>query len=125
MNPVNRAKEILLYSDSEPNEMLIGILHFTILPFAMLEIGDPWLALQIAGSATGAFQIWAVLYNGTLIMRRVAVKLAILVAMTTVIHYTLAGMMAGSHFGWLLILGFAIWNLIRVHQEELNARNRL
>jgi len=32
----------------------------------------------------------------------------------------MVGMMYGSHFGWLLILIFAIWNLIRVTREELS-----
>ena len=125
MKALNRAKEILLYSDSEPNELLIGILHALILPVAMLELGKPWLVLQLLGSAVGVFQLYAVLYNGSLRIRKLAVKAAIVVAISTVVHYTLAGMMCGSHFGWLLILGFAVWNLIRVHQEELHGNNRL
>ena len=116
---MSKFKDIFLYSDSEPNEVLIGMLHAVILPFAMLEIGDPILFLQIGASLVGFFQLYAVLYNGTLRIRKYAVQLACLVAIATVVNYTLSGMMQGSHFGWLLILIFAIWNLIRVTREEL------
>jgi hypothetical protein len=117
---LKRFKEIFLYSDSEPNEVLIGMLHAIILPFAMLEIGNPLLIFQILVSLVGFFQLYAVLYNGTLKMRKWAVQAACMVSIATVVNYVLEGMMKGSHFGWLLILVFAIWNLIRVTREELS-----
>jgi hypothetical protein len=117
---LKKFKEIFLYSDSEPNEVLIGMLHAVILPFAMIEIGNPLLLFQIMVSLVGFFQLYAVLYNGTLQMRKWAVQAACLVSIATVINYIMAGMMQGSHFGWLLILIFAIWNLIRVTREELS-----
>lgn len=113
-------KEIFLYSDSEPNEVLIGLLHAVILPFAMLEIGKPSIILQIMASLVGFFQLYAVLWNGTLKIRKWAVQAATLVAIATVVNYAWAGMLQGSHFGWLLILVFAIWNLIRVTREEIS-----
>ena len=114
-----RAKQIFLYSDSEPNEVLIGILHMIILPFAMFEIGKPWFLLQIAAHLVGAFQLYCVLYNGALKMRIIAVQLATIVSIATVANYTMAGMMQGSHLGWLLIMIFAVWNLIRVTREQM------
>jgi hypothetical protein len=116
---ISKFREIFLYSDSEPNEVLIGMLHAIILPFAMIEIGNPILLFQIAASIVGFFQLYAVLYNGTLRIRKYAVQLACLVAIATVVNYTMNGMMQGSHFGWLLILIFAVWNLVRVTREEL------
>jgi hypothetical protein len=117
---LNRFKEIFLYSDSEPNEVLIGLLHAFILPFAMIEIGKPILLFQIVASFVGFFQLYAVLYNGNLKVRKWAVQGACVVAIATVINYCMAGIMQGSHFGWLLILIFTIWNLIRVTKEELS-----
>lgn len=115
---LRQARSILLYSDSEPNEMLIGILHAGILPFAMFEIGTPWPGLQIGAHLVGVFQLWCVLYSGSLKHRKWAVQLATLVSIATVCNYTIAGMMHGSHLGWLLICIFAIWNLIRVTREQ-------
>lgn len=114
-----RAKQIMLYSDSEPNEILIGVLHMAILPFAMFEIGTPWILLQLSAHLVGGFQLYCVLYDGRLKMRQVAVKLAVLVSIMTVVNYTMAGMMRGSHLGWLLICVFAIWNLVRVVRESM------
>jgi len=114
-----RFKQIFLYSDSEPNEVLIGLLHFIILPFAMFEMGEPSAIFQILASITGLFQLYAVLYNGSLSIRKLAVQFATLVAVATCVNYYMLGMLKGSHFGWLLILIFAIWNLIRVTREDL------
>lgn len=115
-----RAKQIMLYSDSEPNEVLIGILHMAILPFAMFEIGTPWVLLQVGAHLVGAFQLYCVLYNGRIQMRQVAVQLAVIVSIMTVVNYSMEGMMHGSHLGWLLICVFAIWNLVRVTRERLH-----
>jgi len=112
-----RFKQIFLFSDSEPNEVLIGLLHAIILPFAMFEMGDPSLLFQVLASATGWFQLYSVLYNGKLKIRKIAVQLATLVAIATCINYYMMDMLKGSHFGWLLILIFAVWNLIRVTRE--------
>jgi len=116
---LKRFKQIFLYSDSEPNEVLIGLLHAIILPIAMLEMGDPSLLFQILASAVGFFQLYSVLYNGKLIIRKIAVQLATLVSIATCINYFMMDMLNGSHFGWLLILIFAIWNLVRVTRESL------
>lgn len=119
---MSRAKEIMMYSDSEPNEVLIGVLHMLILPFAMFEIGKPWMLLQISAHLVGAFQIYCVLFDGSIKMRQIAVQLAVVVSIMTVVNYTFAGMMQGSHLGWLLICVFAIWNLIRVTRENLHRK---
>ena len=117
---LKRARAIMLYSDSEPNEVLIGLLHCAILPFALFELGQPWVALQVGAHLAGAFQLYTVLYNGTLQLRSMATKVAALVSVATVVNYTLAGLMSGSNFGWLLILVFAFWNVARVEREKLS-----
>ena len=51
---LKRAKQIFLYSDSEPNEVLIGILHMAILPFAMFELGGRLSAFKTVYTDSGA-----------------------------------------------------------------------
>ena len=82
-------------------------------------MGEPNNILQVGASLVGFFQLYAVLYNGSLKIRKWAVQLATIVAISTVLNYAMAGMLHGSHFGWLLILVFAIWNLLRVTRESL------
>lgn len=116
---LSRAKEILVYSDSEPNEVLIGTLHCAILPFALFELGKPWALLQVGAHVAGLFQLYAVLYCGCIKRRSVAVKVAALISVATVVNYSLAGLMRGSNLGWLLILVFACWNVTRVEREKI------
>lgn len=116
---IKRFTEIFLYSDSEPNEVLIGVLHALILPFAMFELGNPYLILQVIASFVGFFQLYAVLYDGSLRVRKLAVQFATMIALGTVINYYQMDMLKGSNFGWLLILIFAVWNLIRVTREHI------
>ncbi len=108
-------KELFLWSDSEPNEILIGALHAFVLPFAILEIGNIWY-LQLAGILGGLFQLYSV---GTkdIYCRRIACIVAMTISFATVVDYITAGMMKGSQLGWFLILVFTLWNLIRVSKE--------
>jgi hypothetical protein len=114
-----RAKAIMKYTDSESNELMIGVLHMSILPFAMFELGKPWVLLQIAAHLAGGFQVYCALWDGRLFMRKLAVQIASIISIATVANYTTAGMMQGSHLGWILICGMSIWNLYRVSHEEL------
>ena len=114
-----RAKAIMKYTDSESNELMIGVLHMMILPFAMFELGKPWVFLQVAAHCAGAFQVYCALWDGRLFMRKLAVQIASIISVATVANYTTAGMMQGSHLGWILICAMSIWNLYRVSNEEL------
>lgn len=116
---ISRAVAILKFCDSEANELMIGVLHCLILPFAMFELGTPWVALQIAAHLAGAFQVYCALWDGRLGMRKIAVQIACAISIGTVANYTTAGMMHGSHLGWLLICVMSIWNLYRVTNEQL------
>lgn len=114
-----RAKAIMQYTDSESNELMIGVLHMGILPFAMFELGKPWALLQVAAHLAGAFQVYCALWDGRLFMRKLAVQIASVISIATVLNYGMADMLHGSHLGWLLICGMSIWNLYRVTHEEL------
>lgn len=113
----HQAARILMHSNSEPNELMIGLLHFVILPFAMLELGEPLLILQISASLVGLFQLYSVLFDGSLEMRKWSAQAACMIAASTVVNYSLVDMLHGSHLSWLLIFGFSIWNCYRLNIE--------
>ena len=117
-----RAKMIMRYCDSESNELMIGVLHMCILPVAMFELGEPWALLQIAAHMAGGFQVFCALWDGRLFMRKIAVQVASVISIATVVNYTMAGMMKGSHLGWLLICAMSIWNLYRVTNEQISKK---
>jgi len=113
-----RAIAIFKYSDSEPNEVFTSILHAFILPMALWTEMFSSPLLVVGSILCGLFQGWAVLWDGRLAMRAHAVKIACLIAVATVLNYNIEGMLHGSNVGWLLVLVFAIWNIIRVEKQK-------
>ena len=118
---VEKLKELFWYSDSEPNEVLIAFCHIIALPAALcVDFDNPSIPLIMGGIAAGSFQMWAVLWNGTLRMRLIAVQVAALIALGTVENLIASGLMNGSRVGWMIIMLFALWNTIRVYKEKLD-----
>jgi hypothetical protein len=117
---LDKAKELFWYSDSEPNEVLIAMCHVVCLPLALIvEFENPSVVLIVGGMSAGLFQLWSVIWNGTLRFRLIAVQIAAVVAIMTVLNLYLAGMLVGSRTGWFIIMVFAMWNCVRVFNEKL------
>jgi len=117
---VQKIKELFWYSDSEPNEVLISFCHIFALPCSLIwEFDNPSLMLILGGASAGLFQLWAVVWKGCLKYRLLAVQIASLIAIATVLNLSMAGLMEGSRVGWIIILIFAIWNTVRVFKEKL------
>lgn len=117
---IEKAKSLFWYSDSEPNEILIAFCHIIALPASLIaEYNEPSITLIIGAIAAGMFQMWAVLFNGTLKMRLIAVQIATLIAVMTIVNLCMNSLMTGSRTGWIVIGIFAIWNTIRVYKEKI------
>jgi hypothetical protein len=115
---IKNLKDILLYSDSYLFELFVGALHFFVLPLAILEIG--WLLdVQILGVLIGGFQLYAVGMK-SIKFRYYACFFAFMLAIITVVHYALVGMLAGSQLGWALVSIMAFINLYRTFHEKLH-----
>jgi len=115
-----KVKELFWYSDSEPNEVLIALCHIIALPAALcVDFDNPSALLISGGILAGTFQMWAVVWNGTLKMRLLAVQIAALIAVMTIVNLQMEGLLSGSRVGWVIIGLFAIWNTIRVFKEKL------
>lgn len=117
---LQKAKTLFWFSDSEPNEILIAFCHIIALPASLIaEYSEPSIMLIIGAIAAGMFQMWAVLFNGTLKMRLIAVQIATLIAVMTIVNLCMNSLMTGSRTGWIVIGIFAIWNTIRVYKEKI------
>jgi len=116
-----KLKSLFWYSDSEPNEILISFCHLIALPASIIaEHNNPSYLLVLGAILAGSFQMWAVLWDGTLRMRLIAVQIATLIAISTIINLCMEGLMVGSRLGWIVIGIFAIWNTVRVFKEKLD-----
>jgi hypothetical protein len=115
-----KLKDLFWYSDSEPNEVLIALCHVFALPAALcVDFENPSIPLILGGVLAGSFQMWAVLWNGTLKMRLYAVQIAAVIAFMTVENLFVEDLLTGSRVGWAIIMVFAIWNTVRVFKEKL------
>lgn len=118
-----KIKELFWYSDSEPNEALIGMCHMFVLPAAlMVDFHNYSFILCFGGVLAGAFQLWAVVFSASLKMRLAAAQIAALIAIMTVENLLAAKIFSGTRLVWGIVLIFAIWNTIRVFKEK-NKRN--
>jgi len=120
MSVYKRIKELFWYSDSEPNELLIAMCHLVCLPISICtEYEHPNYYLIIVAIGVGLFQAYAVVISQTLQHRLIAVKIASVVGIATVMNLSMVGLMEGSRTGWIIILAFALWNVIRVQREKI------
>lgn len=115
-----KVKDLFWYSDSEPNEVLIAFCHIFALPAALcVDFDNPSIPLILGGIAAGVFQMWSVVWDGTLRMRLYAVQIAAIIAFMTVENLFVEGMLNGSRIGWAIIMVFAFWNTVRVFKEKM------
>lgn len=117
---LSKIKDLFWYSDSEPNEVLIAFCHIFALPAALcVDFDNPSIPLILGGVAAGAFQMWSVVWDGTLRMRLYAVQIAAIIAFMTVENLFVEGLLNGSRIGWAIIMVFAMWNTVRVFKEKM------
>ena len=115
-----KLKDLFWYSDSEPNEVLIAFCHIFALPAALcVDFDNPSIPLILGGVAAGLFQMWSVVWNGTLRMRLYAVQIASVISFMTVENLFVEGLLNGSRIGWAIIMMFAFWNTVRVFKEKI------
>ena len=81
-----RIKEILIYSDGEPSEILIGVCHIFLLPATIyVDFEDLNIPLMVVAVLSGAYQVYAV-FSNCLKRRFYAVQMATIIASTTCIN---------------------------------------
>lgn len=115
-----RMKDLFWYSDSEPNEVLIGMSYLICLPAAIwFDFTVPNPFLLVAGIIAGAFQIYSAAWCGCLNKRLFAVQFSALISVAMIVNLLKQELLVGSRLGWLIIALFALWNMIRVFNEKL------
>jgi hypothetical protein len=115
---LSNLKEIFLYADSQPTEIMLGALNFILLlPATIIELG--WIpAYQIYGMLVGGYQLFAVAHKN-INMRKTASLLSFTVFSTTVTFYALEGYLnnSASHWGWVVLWLSSLSSVKRVHSE--------
>jgi hypothetical protein len=111
-------KEIFLYADAQPTEIMLGMLNFVLLlPATLIELG--WIpAYQIAGILVGGFQLFAVAKQD-IALRKTASFLSFVVFTMTIVLYASCGYFSksASHWGWVVLWLSSLSSVKRVTTE--------
>ena len=115
---LNNLKEIFLYADSQPTEIMLGMLNFILLlPATMIELG--WIPIyQITGIGVGGFQLFAVARQD-INLRKTASFLSFVVFTMTIVLYGSHGYFwrSASHWGWVVLWLSSLSSVKRVTTE--------
>lgn len=115
---LNNLREIFLYADSQPTEIMLGMLNFILLlPATIIEIG--WIPIyQIYGMCVGFYQLFSVARQN-INMRKNAAVLSLTVFTTTVTMYAFEGYLfhSASHWGWVVLWLSSLSSVKRVYTE--------
>lgn len=117
---LSKIKELMWYSDSEPNELLIACCHIFCLPLTILaEFEVRNIFLMGCGILCGLISLYSVLWKDCLKYRLLATQLAVLISIATIYNLWEQNLLYGSKTGWVIICVFALWNMIRVFKEKI------
>lgn len=120
---LKRIKELFLYSDSEPNEVLIGLCHAVVLPFTLVtDLREQSYIFIGVAICAGVYQLYSALWSGCLAHRLRATQFATLISLLTIENLITHHQMSGSSMVWVILLLMAIWNTVRVTKEKLARR---
>jgi len=115
-----KVRELFWYTDSQQTEILVAFCHIVALPACLIvEFDNPSILLLLGGIFAGIYQLYSVVWLNRLKHRLIAVQLASIIAIMTVINLAMAGLLEGSRVGWCIIMFFAFWNTIRVFKEKI------
>ena len=118
---VKKLFHIWKYSDSQPTEIMLGVVNFSFTPIAIYyEVGFMpfFIPLLIAG---GAFQLWTV--STEQVCKRVkGAFFSLCLFVVTLLLYlnSECGLYTPVHYGWVFLVICSLGSLIRIKNEQLH-----
>lgn len=112
-------KEVWLWSDSQPTEILLALINIFLTPIAtFMEIGPIWF-YQISLIVTGIYQLLCV-SNIDLKCRLRASLITFMMYVSTLLMYVdTVGLPTPSHWGWFILVFASFSSLRRIKREQL------
>ena len=119
LNRFKKLKNVWLYSDSQPTEILLAVVNIFSTPIASyIELG-PVLLVQIFMVLTGIYQLWCV-SNGDLKCRLRASLFTFGMYFATLLMYIgMIGIPTPTHMGWFVLFIASLSSLLRIKSEEI------
>ena len=117
---LSKLKNLFWYSDSEPSEITIAVFNLIALPCLIIrEFEEPSAVLIMLSLMCGVFQVWAVLWSGSLNYRLIAVQTASLLSVAVLVNLYMDNCLGSSNVTWLIVCVLTFWNTIRVFNEKI------
>jgi len=116
---LERLREVWIYSDSQPTEILLASLNILLTPIATyIELGPLWI-LQIGLVISGIYQLLCISTND--LDCRVRGSLVTFgFYMTTLLFYLFClGLPTPTHWGWVVLVFASFGSLRRIKREQL------
>jgi len=124
---IKNLRNILLYSDSEPTELLVGLISGLMVPLFLWRNHNEIMALYFIFIGLGLFQIGAVICSNFVARERASLfTMATYIVMflnTTIISVYLK-FPIGYELHWLFLAVISVWNLKRVSVDKRRYRRR-
>ena len=117
---LERLREVWLYSDSQPTEILLASLNIFLTPIATyLELGS-LLVLQFGLIISGLFQLLCISTND-IDCRVRGSMITFGFYMTTLVFYLMClGLPTPTHFGWVVLVFASFSSLRRISKEKFS-----
>ena len=117
---LSKLKNLFWYSDSEPSEITIAVFNLIALPCLITrEFEEPSAVLIMLSLMCGVFQVWAVLWSGSLNYRLIAVQAASLLSVAVLVNLYMDDCLGSSNVTWFIVCVLTFWNTIRVFNEKI------
>ena len=124
---IKNLRNILLYSDSEPTELLVGLISGLMVPLFLWRSHNEIMALYFVFILLGVYQIGAVICSNFVARERACLfTMATYIVMflnTTIISVYLK-FPIGYELHWLFLAVISLWNLKRVSVDKRRYRRR-
>lgn len=119
LNKYSALRQVFLYSDSQPTEILLALINIFLTPIATyIELGELWF-FHLVLIITGFYQLLCVA-NGDLGCRIRASFMTFGMYFSTLIMYLgTIGLPTPSHWGWFVLFFASLSSLRRIKIEQL------
>ena len=113
-------REVWVYSDSQPTEILLAMVNIFLTPIATyMELG-PLLLFQLCLIIAGVYQLLCIA-NGDISCRLRASLITFgMYASTLLMYLDCVGLPTPSHWGWFVLVFASFSSLRRIKREQLN-----
>lgn len=114
-----RLRQIWLYSDSQPTEIVLAICNIFLAPIAILNEVGPLYAYTSLVIISGIYQILCVASDDLTCRVRASLLTFGIYCASTIMYITHIGLPTPTHYGWIVFIIASFGSMGRVTREKI------